>query len=58
MNQDIFRALKNKGINVPEQHYRPLLAQWQAFQQLKSNPALSKFADFDIGLKHVPGGQV
>ncbi|MCH6268040.1 hypothetical protein [Neobacillus citreus] len=56
MSERIIDHLKKKGIAVPEHHIQPLLAQWQAYEQLKSNPHLEKLADYNIGLKHVPGG--
>jgi hypothetical protein len=56
VTQNILKTLENKGINVPEHHNQPLLAQWKAFQQLRSSPGLAKLVEYDIGLKHVPGG--
>ena len=56
MAENIIKALENKGIKVPEHHIQLLLAQWEAFQQLKKNPYLTQLADDDIDLKFVPGG--
>lgn len=56
MSENIFGILEKKGIAVPEHHIQLLMAQWQAYEQLKSNPNLEKLADQDIGLTHVPGG--
>jgi ribosomal protein L12E/L44/L45/RPP1/RPP2 len=54
--ENIIRTLENKGINVPEHHIQLLLAQWEAFQQIKNNPYLARLTDENIDLKYVPGG--
>lgn len=56
MNQNIIEVLKIKGIKVPEHHVKPLLNQWEAFQQLKNNPKFTSLADQDIGVRNIPGG--
>ncbi|MFB4163279.1 hypothetical protein ACE1TI_05450 [Alteribacillus sp. JSM 102045] len=56
MEEHILRTLEDKGIMVPKNHVQPLLAQWEAFEQLKKNLDKAMCADYDIGLTHVPGG--
>ncbi|RFU65258.1 hypothetical protein [Peribacillus glennii] len=56
MENEIVKVLEGKNIKVPEHHIQPLMAQWQGYLQLKKNVDAVKHADFDIGLKHVPGG--
>lgn len=57
MADQILKTLESKGIRVPEHHIQPLIAQWEAYQQMKKNADTVKHADYDIGLKHVPGGE-
>lgn len=56
MNQNVIEILKSKSIKVPEHHVKPLIAQWEAFQQLKAHPMFVNLADQDIGVRNIPGG--
>lgn len=56
MSESVIESLEKKGIVVPEHHIKTLVAQWEAYQQLRSSPYLEKLAEYDIGLKHLPGG--
>ena len=58
MEQNILKILKDKGIDVPEHHEEMLVNQWTVFEKMRATVDQEALADYDIGLTHVPGGDV
>lgn len=56
MTQKLLEILESKGITVPEHHKEMLIGQWEAYQELKAKSGVTGLAGYDIGLKHIPGG--
>ncbi|GED14641.1 hypothetical protein [Aneurinibacillus migulanus] len=49
-------VLESRGVQVSESHLDVLEQRWQAIQYLKADFESAVLDDYDIALRHIPGG--
>lgn len=52
----IHERLKSKGVDVPAHHIDELELRWETIERLKGDQANALLDDYDIALRHLPGG--